>query len=209
MTEPWVSMDRAAEHLRGKRSMAGNGISLDLLLKLRLVVGRFGEMDVAKWWNTLGLLGPRGAIVLERGLPRTHHFAQARIVFSVARSRCNEIFSPPGCMTLWNLPSEIEDRFEEHWQEWLDRIQDWSPFFEKLANLKETDLLNALCQFDLISPTQIQEVRKLRRSAESRAVPIPGLHLPNDDILTLLAAGFSRGEVGNPAIPYARREDMA
>jgi hypothetical protein len=189
--------------------MAGNSISLDHLLKLRLVVARFGEMDIAKWWNTLGLLGPRGAVVLKRGLPRTHQFAQARIVFSVARSRCNEIFSPPGCMTLWNLPAEIEDQFEEHWQEWLDHIQNWSQFFEELANLKGTDLLDSLCQFNLISPTQMEEIRKLRRSAESRAVPIPGVHLPNDDILTILAAGFSRGEIGNPAIPYARCEDAA
>jgi hypothetical protein len=189
--------------------MADNSISLDRLLKLRLVVGRFGEMDMAKWWNTLGLLGPRGAVVLKRGLPRTHYFAQARIVFAVARSRCTEVFSPPGCMTLWNLPAETEDQFEEHWQEWLDNIQEWTPFFEKLAEFKGTDLLEALSQFDLISPAQAEEVRKLRRSAESRAVPIPGVHLPNDDILTTLAAGFSRGEIGNPAVPYSRCEDMA
>ena len=27
-------------------------IDFDRLLKLRLVVARFGEMDLAKWWNT-------------------------------------------------------------------------------------------------------------------------------------------------------------
>jgi hypothetical protein len=189
--------------------MSGNGISLNHLLKLRLVVGRFGEMDIAKWWNTLGLLGSRGAVVLKRGLPRTHHFAQARIVFAVARSRCNEIFSPPGCMTLWKLPAETEDQFEEHWQEWLDHIQEWTPFFERLADLKGADLMETLSQFSLISPAQMEEVRKLRRSAESRAVPIPGVHLPNDGILTMLAAGFSRGEIGNPAVPYARCKDIA
>jgi hypothetical protein len=189
--------------------MASTSISLDHLLKLRLVVGRFGEMDIAKWWNTLGLLGPRGAVVLKRGLPRTHHFAQARIVFAVACSRCNELFSPPGCITLWNLPAETEDLFEEHWQEWLDHVQEWMPFFERLVELKGTDLLEALSKFDLISPKQMEEARKLRRSAENRAVPIPGMHLPNDDILTMLAAGFSRGEIGNPAIPYARCEGIA
>ncbi|MBI4818833.1 MAG: hypothetical protein HY791_21360 [Deltaproteobacteria bacterium] len=42
-------------------------LELDRLLKLRLVVARFGEMDVAKWWNTKGQLGRR--------FPRTHRFA--------------------------------------------------------------------------------------------------------------------------------------
>ena len=34
------------------RKVMSGGINLELLLKLRLVVARFGEMDVAKWWNT-------------------------------------------------------------------------------------------------------------------------------------------------------------
>ncbi len=55
--------------------------SLELILKLRVVVGRFGEMDLAGWWNTRGQLGPLGAPVLRRGFPRTHCFAQARSVF--------------------------------------------------------------------------------------------------------------------------------
>ena len=57
--------------------MADSTLDLERLLKLRLVVARFGEMDLAKWWNTKGQLGRLGA-ALRRGLPRTHHFAQAR-----------------------------------------------------------------------------------------------------------------------------------
>lgn len=71
--------------------MTGNvalPIDFERLLKLRLIVGRYGEMDVARWWNTQGLLGGRGAVVIRRGFPTTHFFAQARIVFAVARSRC-------------------------------------------------------------------------------------------------------------------------
>jgi hypothetical protein len=49
-------------------------------------------------------------------------------------------------------------------------------------------------------------VGKLRRAAENRAVPIAGTYLPDNEIFTLLAAGFSRGELGNPAIPYAKLE---
>jgi hypothetical protein len=112
-------------------------------------------------------------------------------------------------MTLWNLPAECEDQFEEHWQDWLDQTDAWIPFFEQLSQVKTADLLQTLAEFDLISPDQMEAVKKLRRSAESRAVPLPGMHAPNDDALTLLAAGFSRGEAGNPAVPYARLQDPA
>jgi hypothetical protein len=61
--------------------MAKNGIvakspaeSIDLarLLKLRLVIARFGEMDCAGWWNTRGVLGQLGKKVFQRGFPKTH-----------------------------------------------------------------------------------------------------------------------------------------
>ena len=77
------------------------------LFKLRLVVARHGEMDSAAWWNIKGILGRHGALALRRGFPSTHYFAQARIAFAVASSRCHEVFDPPGCMTLWTLPKVI------------------------------------------------------------------------------------------------------
>jgi hypothetical protein len=182
------------------------GLDLDRLLRLRLIVARYGEMDMARWWNSKGMLGRYGAVVLKRGFRSTHYFAQAHVVFAVARARCAELFDPPGCMTLWHLPPELEDQFEEWWQTWLDEVERWTPFFEQLAGLQDSDLLDALKTFDLLSPSQLAEVLKLRRSAEGRAVPLPGTHTPNDDILTMLAAGFARGEPGSPAIPYARVE---
>ncbi len=181
-------------------------IDFGRLFKLRLVVGRHGEMDAARWWNTQGMLGRRGAVVLKRGFPSTHSFAQARIVFEVARSRCHEIFDPPGCMTLWSLPAEIEDPFEEHWQGWLDEGDAWAPVFQAVEAQTGEDLLKSLAALDLLAEAQAEAVGKLRRSAENRAVPISGTHQPADDIITLLAAGFARGEAGNPAIPYARLE---
>jgi hypothetical protein len=80
------------------------------------------------------------------------------------------------------------------------------PIFQALENQSGVGLLEALAEFDLITGEQREAVGKLRRAAENRAVPISGTYLPDDDILTLLAAGFSRGEPGNPAIPYARLE---
>lgn len=180
---------------------------LERLLKLRLVVARQGEMDASAWWNTKGILGRHGALVLQRGFPSTHYFAQARIAFTVARSRCHELFDPPGCMTLWSLPSGIEDQFEEHWQDWLDQRDQWTPFFDKLAQVGSGDLLSELSGFGLINQVHLDAVGKLRRSAEGRSVPLPGTHQPTNEVITLLAAGFARGEKGNPAIPYARFED--
>lgn len=187
--------------------LTGSSLDLDHLLKLRLVVARHGEMDIARWWNTQGLLGRYGAVALSRGFPKTHLFVQARIVFAVARSRCQELFDPPGCMTLWSLPAAVEEQFEARWQSWLDHAQDWGPFFKQFETLRGEDLLSNMQALALVTPSHIEAVGKLRRSAEGRAVPIPGVHIPHNDVLTLLAAGFSRGVPGSPAVPYAKLED--
>lgn len=182
-------------------------VNFDLLLKLRLVVARYGEMDLARWWNTREVLGRRGAVLFKRGFPTTHYFAQARAAFAVARSRCNELFSPHGCMTLWNPPPNVEDQFEECWQNWLDEVHSWKPFFEKLSDIQAKDLFQELSRFQLVDQSHVTAVSKLRRSAEGRAVPLPGIHVVNDEVLTLLAAGFTLGEPGSPSIPYARLEE--
>ena len=39
-------------------------IDYERLFKLRLTVARHGEMDAAGWWNTRGILGRHGALVL-------------------------------------------------------------------------------------------------------------------------------------------------
>lgn len=179
-------------------------VDLDRLLKLRLVVARHGEMDRAGWWNTNGMLGRYGAIALQRGLPRTHRFAQARVVFAVARARCEELFDAPGSMTLWRLPAEVEDQFEDHWQRWLGEPDRWNPFFDELTTDESTDLLTELGERDLISPEQTETVQALRRSAEGRAVQLTGERELDDELVTLLAAGFAKGEQRAPAIPYAK-----
>jgi len=194
-----------AEHF--EHSAPGVQIDLGQLLRLRLVVGRYGEMDGAAWWNTNGMLGRYGAIALARGLPRTYRFSQARVVFNVARSRCEELFHAPGSVTLWHLPAEIEDQFDERWQGWLNDGDAWNPFFDDLAATGEADLLAELRDRDLLSDAHSETIQSLRRSAEGRAVQLPGEHELDDDLITLLAGGFSKGERGAPAIPYARLAD--
>jgi hypothetical protein len=187
-------------------AVASVAVDLDRLLHLRLVVARFGEMDVARWWNSKGMLGRYGAVVLKRGFPATHYFVQARVVFAVARSRSQELFNPPGCMTLWNLPGEVEEAFEDCWQNWLDESDRWVSVFESLASMECGDLLEIMTSFGLLSVVPRDAIAKLRRSAEGRSVALPGTYAVSDEVVTLLAAGFARGEVGNPVIPYARME---
>ena len=182
-------------------------LDLERLLKLRLVVARFGEMDLAKWWNTKGQLGRLGAAALRRGFPRTHRFAQARSVFAVAAHRCAEVFEPPGCVTLWRLPEGVEEAFDVRWEHWLDNAGEWTAFFEKLESLAGSDLTEILRAFELVEARDVEAFGKLRRSAEGRAVPLPGFFSGTDADVALLALGFARGEPGALAVPYARRAE--
>lgn len=188
------------------------GIDFDRLLRLRLVVARHGEMDAARWWNTgdatrrTALLGRAGSVLMSRGFPRTHRFAQARLVFEVARARCAEVFDPPGCVTLWNLPPAVEDQFDARWARWLEGRDAWTEFFASIES-PPTDLLETMKRLGLVGDGDLEVVSKLRRSAEGRAVPLPGVHVVTDPLITQLATGFSRGEPGRLAVPYARMED--
>jgi hypothetical protein len=192
-------------------AMLGN-IDLDRLLKFRLVVARFGEMDAARWWNTgdttrrTALLGRAGSLLMSRGFPRTHRFAQARLVFEVARARCAEVFDPPGCVTLWSLPAPIEDQFDARWARWLESRDSWTPFFAAIES-PHHDLIEALRGLGLLTSEDVDGASKLRRSAEGRAVPIPGVHAVTDTLIAALATGFACSEPGKLAVPYARLKD--
>jgi hypothetical protein len=162
-------------------------------------------MDLAKWWNTRGQLGPLGSAATRRGFPRTHYFAQARSVFAVAAHRCQEIFDPPDSVTLWRLPETIEEEFEARWQHWLDQANEWNPFFHKLESLRDNDLKIALKAFAAVTNEELEISSRLRRTAEGRAVPLSEPFSGTDRDIVLLALGFARGETGSLAVPYARR----
>jgi hypothetical protein len=183
------------------------GLDFSLLLKLRSVVVRFGEMDGARWWNTKGVLGSDGAFVLGRGFPATHFIAQARIGAAVAQARSREVFMPPKCHTLWDLPAEVEDRYDVFLQDLGRHASEWEPFFTKLQPPPGSDLLQILKACEIPITNQREDIQKLRRSAENRAVLLPASFSTNDRTITLLAAAFCKGEPGQPAIPYIRAEE--
>ena len=137
-------------------------IDFDWLLRLRVTVGRCGEMDLARWWNTNKQLGTSGANVLGRGFPRTHLFAQVRSVIAVAQHRCAQLFDPPGCATLWNLTEEIEDAFDSNWESWLDEAARWKPFFEAIARIRSSDLVTTLEQLDLVTREEVDALNQLK-----------------------------------------------
>lgn len=182
--------------------MTAHAIDLDLLLKLRLIVARFGEADLANWWYTRGQLGRHGASALKRGFPRTHYFAQARSVFAVAAHRCAEVFEASGTVTLWRLPEAIEDAFEARWEQWLDNVAEWAPFFERVASLRANDLSLQLREHGLVGERDLERFSKLRRSAELRSVVLPGVFSESEGDVALMALGFARGEVATLAVPY-------
>jgi len=183
------------------------GIDFELLLKLRAIVARFGEMDCARWWNTKGILGKDGAFVLGRGFPATHFIAQVRIGTEVARARSREVFAPPKCHTLWDLPPAIEDHYDTYLQDLGRSIDEWQDFFSRLQPSPGADLLQVLAACDVSLDNCRDEISKLRRSAENRAVPLAGSFRADDGTITLLAAAFSKGEPGKPAIPYIREAE--
>ena len=179
-------------------------IDLERLFKLRVAVARTGETDLARWWNTRGQLGSLGTSALRRGLPRTHRFAQARSVFAVAAHRCREVFDPPKCVTLWSLPAPVEEELDARLEAWLDDAIAWEPFFASIERLRADDLRGALRALDLVTEGDLESGSRLRRSAEGRAVTIPGVFSGTDADITQLALGFALGEVGSPAVPYMR-----
>ena len=176
-------------------------LDFERLLKLRLVVARVGEMDLARWWNTNGQLGQQGSFVLARGFRRTHHFAQARSVFAVAAHRCKEVYDPPGAVTLWSLPAEMEDDFNLRWARWVDDASEWAGFFGQLESCS-SDLESELRRLELVTDADVERVRGLRRSAEQRAVAVPGVFSGTTADVTRLALAFAKGEVAGVAVPY-------
>ena len=179
-------------------------IEATLLFKLRLVVARFGEMDLAGWWNTRGVLGRLGKAGLSRGFLVTHNFAQARIVFAVATARCKEVYSATDCFTLWNLPPETEEILEANWHTWCRSPEAWAPFFDQLTEIKPSDLGEQLVGLSLIDEAARTAVHKLKPSPHDKSVQLSNPGKLDNQALIHLAAGFSCGAKGQLVVPYIK-----
>ena len=127
-------------------------------------------------------------------------------VFAVAAHRCEQVFNPPGCVTLWRVPEVVEDELDARWEHWLDHKDGWENFFLRVEALTDTNLVAALDEFDLVGPTDLERFGRLKRSAEGKAVQLPGMFEGLNEDVALLALGFAKGEVGASAVPYMRWE---
>jgi hypothetical protein len=182
-------------------------MDLEWLLKVRTVIARIGEMDLARWWNSNGQLGPQGASVLRRGFPRTHHFAQTRSVCMVAAARCAQIFDLPGSVTLWRLTDTIEERLDVLWESWLDDAASWRPFFERVAGLKSTDVPLSLQEFSLVTGEEVSARHNIKKSSDGRSIQLPGVFDGGRKAVAMLALAYAAGSPGTLIVPYAGRAD--
>ena len=102
---------------------------------------------------------------------------------------------------LWRLPADVEDEFDQAWPTWIDDAARWEPFFAELERCG-TDIAAELQRLDLASGDDLDRLSRLKRTAEQRAVAIGGSFTGSSDDLTMLALGFARGELCNPAVPF-------
>ena len=176
-------------------------ITSEHLFKLRSAVARHGEQDVANWWPTQGLLSRQGATLYQRSFPRTHPFARARVVTEAARVRVGELYPVKDALTLWSLPTELEEQVELARQEWLRDPDGWGPFFSTLEEHGDGDLLDLLQVLDLLQASTMDAVRSLSRPANGPALEVPGSGASAESI-ELLAAAHALGGQGEPVVPH-------
>ena len=176
------------------------------LFKLRTVVARHGEQDVANWWPTQGLLARQGASLYQRSFPRTHPFARARVVAEAAKARVRELFPVTDALTLWTLPTDLEEQVELDRQEWLRDVERWAPFFERLEAHEGSDLLELLQSLDLVRDSVAEAARRLSAPANGPALPLAADGSAKDGLtmegLELLAAAHAVGRPGAPVVPH-------
>ena len=176
---------------------------LDNLLRLRMAVGRYGEMDQAGWWNTKGLLGPTGETLFSRGFPRTHALIQARTVFTVADARCASLLSLPDATTLWRLPAELEDQFQTRWSYWLSNSSGWEAFIRRVdETMTANGLLSGLMSLNLIGEHHKQAAEKAAAQRHDNYVSIGALEHIDEDVIANLAATFAAGTSKDLVVPF-------
>lgn len=195
--------DQASSLAAGTSS---SDLDLRLLLRARLWVARLGERDVHSWWATDGILGPDGAFVGPRVLPKTHPTGRARIAFAVARHACDERHPDPSSQHLFRLDPTIEDAFDQLLIDALDDVEWWSSATDQLESItQETDAEKVLRAAEVAGTEECADVRGRELGPSGRSLPLSKSRFPNQTIRRL-AAGFIRSEPGELAVPIVAGE---
>lgn len=181
-----------------------SGVDPAQLLEARLWVARLGEADVYKWWRTDGILGPDGAFVGPRVLPKTHGTGRARIAFAVARHACGERHPDAAAQHLFRLDPQTEDRLDAYLVERLGAFDWWAATLARLEAIgKECDAAAALLEAGVVTDADLAYVRPLGLGPDGRSLPVEG-GSNTEETLRRLAAGFVRSRPGQLAVPYRR-----
>ncbi len=114
-------------------------VDLDRLLKLRLVVARYGEMDRAAGGTRTGCSGATERSPSSAG-SRAPTDSPRRASSSLSPALAARSSSTPPLGHAWRLPAEVEDQFDDRWQAWLGEPDSWNPFFDELATAEPADL---------------------------------------------------------------------
>ena len=114
------------------------------------------------------------------------------------------MYNPPDGVTLWDLPAEVENAFDERWPVWLETQSSWQEFFGSLESMPGEDLLRAFEGICPLPATALDAAKRMKRAADQKAVPLGEVAAVTDDLVSQLAAGFSKGEPGRVAVPFAK-----
>lgn len=179
------------------------------LLEARLWVARLGESDVQGWWRTDGILGPDGAFVGPRVLPRTHATARARIAFAVASHACNERHPDREVHHLFRVDPVTEDRLDALLVERLADKSFWGKIIAKLeAVTAEADPGDVLIGSETVGREDLEVVGELDLGPAGRSLQVPSKKSPEEQ-LRLLVAGFVRAQPKTLVVPYIPKASKA
>ncbi len=182
--------------------MPSSDVNFELLFKCRLIIGRFGEKDVADWWNSTGLLSTLGPKVFVRGFPRTEVYARARSILAVASRRSADFFNPADTFSLWSLPAVIEQAFDESLLGWSRESRDWLDLFHDLERMSLQDSLGQfLLDHQVVSKTSLNTATKLKLGPEGKSILLPEIGSISDETISLLTAAFVQIEPGSFRLP--------
>ena len=158
-------------------------------------------MDIARWWNTSGILSSLGSKVASRGLPRTEFYGRARVLFAVATQRTRQYFSPLESFTLWSLLPSVENALDEAMIRWAHEGRSWPAIEEVLAGLKLGGIEKALQAAGVATEQVTGLVPKMKAGPEGKSVLLPQTSKITDDTVALLAAAFSRSKPESLLLP--------
>jgi hypothetical protein len=164
----------------------------EVIFTCRLIVGRYGEMDIARWWNVSGILSPLGCKVVSRGLPRTEFYGRARALFAIAAHRTRVFFSPPNSYTLWSLPPLDENALDDAMIRWAHEGRTWPEIDALLLQLRPGGLEPALRQANLLSESVAAQLSRMKTGPEGKSIRLSETEEITDETVKLLACAFLR-----------------